>query len=123
MKTKRILIVEDEPMTAMSEEQMLKNLGYQVTDIALTGESAVQRASASLPDLVLMDIKLIGDMDGIEASREIRELHQIPVLFVTASWDKEKSKTSKTPPPEGLGYIVKPFTEEELESEIKRLID
>ena len=119
---KRILIVEDEPMTSLSELEMLKNMGYHVTDIALTGEGAVQRASASKPDLVLMDIKLIGDMDGIVASRKIRELRQIPVLFVTAFGNKEKSKTLKTPPPEDFGYIVKPFTEEELESEIKRLI-
>lgn len=119
---KRILIVEDEPMTALSEQQMLKDLGYEVTDIVLSGEGAVQRASESKPDLVLMDIKLMGDMDGLKATQKIRELHQIPVVFVTAFGNKETSLSLRIPPPEGIGYIVKPFTKEELDSEIKRLI-
>jgi len=119
---KRILIVEDEPMTSLSEQQMLKNLGYEVTGIALSGEDAVQRVGVDKPDLVLMDIKLMGDMDGREAALKIRELHQIPVIYVTALGDKETSKAGKFTVPEGFGYIVKPFTEEELESEIKRLI-
>ncbi len=119
---KRILIVEDEPITALSEQQMLKDLGYEVTGIALTGEAAVQRAGADKPDLILMDIQLLGDMDGREATRKIRELHQIPVVYVTAFGDKKTSLSLKTPPPEGIGYVVKPFTKEELESEIKRLM-
>lgn len=122
MMRKRILIVEDEAMTALSEQQMLRNLGYEVTDIALSGENAVRRAGASKPDLVLMDIKLMGDMDGVEAGRIIRESYRIPVLFVTAFGNKEESKSLRTPPPEDLGFIVKPITEEELKSEIERLI-
>ncbi len=119
---KRILIVEDETMTSMTEQRMLKNLGYEVTGIALSGEAAVQKVGVDKPDLVLMDIMLMGGMDGREATSKIRELYQIPVIYVTALGDKETSHSLKTAPPEGIGYVVKPFTEAELESEIKRLI-
>ena len=119
---KRIMIVEDEPMTSMSEKQMLENLGYEVTGIALSGEVAVQMAGADKPDFVLMDIILMGGMDGREATLKIQELYQIPVIYVTAFGDKDTSNFLKIPPPEGIGYVVKPFTEEELGSEIKRLI-
>ena len=119
---KRIMIVEDEPMTSMSEKQMLENLGYEVTGIALSGEVAVQMAGADKPDFVLMDIILMGGMDGREATLKIQELYQIPVIYVTAFGDKDTSNIQKSRPPEGIGYVVKPFTEEELGSEIKRLI-
>ena len=122
MTKKRILIVEDEPMTSMDEERMLENLGYEVTGIALSGEIAVQRAGIDKPDLVLMDIILMGGMDGREATKKIQELYQTPVVYVTAFGDKEASKHLNTSPPEGIGYVVKPFTEEELKSEIERLI-
>ena len=119
---KRILIVEDEPMTSITEQQMLVNLGHEVTGIALSGEVAVQRAGVDKPDLVLMDLKLMGDMDGREAALKIQELYKIPVVVVTAHGNKKTSKAGNFTMPEGFGYIVKPYTEEELESEIERLI-
>ncbi len=122
MTKKRILVVEDEPITAMTEQGMLKKLGYEVTGVALSGERAIEMAGKDMPDLVLMDIKLIGEMDGLEASLRIQELHQIPVVYVTAFGDKEASKLLKNAPPAGIGYIVKPFTEDELKGEIERLI-
>ena len=127
MTKKRILIVEDETITALDEEQIMHNLGYEVTGIAMTGEDAIRQAGDDKPDLVLMDIKLAGKMDGREAALKIRELHQIPVIYVTAHGDmpalrKEQSKSPKTPPPEGLGYVAKPYTKEELKSAIEKLI-
>ena len=122
MTNKRILIVEDEPMTLMNEERMVTNLGYQVVGTAMSGEVAVQRAGIDKPDLVLMDIKLMGEMDGREATLKIRKLYKIPVVYVTAYGDKKSSKSGNFTAPEGIGYVVKPFTEEELGSEIKRLI-
>ena len=122
MTKKRILIVEDETITALDEEQIMHNQGYEVTGIAMTGEDAIRQAGDDKPDLVLMDIKLAGKMDGREAALTIQELHQIPVVYVTAHGDKEQSKSPKTPPPEGLGYVVKPYTKEELKSAIERLI-
>ena len=122
MTKKRILIVEDDPMISLSEHQIMENLGYEVTGIALSGEAAVQMAGTDKPDLVLMDIVLFGNMNGREADQKIQESHQIPVVFVTAHGSKEQSKSLKTPLPEGIGYVVKPFSEDELGSEIKRLI-
>ena len=122
MTKKRILIVEDEPIIALDEAQIMRSLGYEVTGIAMTGEDAVERAGKDRPDLVLMDIILAGDMDGRAAALKIQALYQIPVVYVTAYGDKEQSKAAKNPPPEGIGYVVKPYTKNELESEIKRLI-
>lgn len=122
MTKKRILIVEDEPMIIITETEMLKNLGYEVTGTALSGEAAVQRAGVDKPDLVLMDIKLMGEMDGLEATKKIRELYNIPVVYVTAYGHKETSKAGNFTAPEGIGYVVKPFTKEELGGEISRLI-
>ncbi len=122
MTKKRILIVEDQGITALDEEQIMRGLGYEVTGIAMTGEEAVEQAGRDRPDVVLMDIMLLGNMDGREAALKIWELYQIPVVYVTAFGSKEESKSLKTPPPEGVGYIVKPYTAKELASEIERLV-
>ncbi|MFC1673232.1 response regulator [Pseudomonadota bacterium] len=121
MTAKRILIVEDQGITAMNEDQVMRDLGYQVVGIAMTGEDAIKIAGAELPDVILMDIKLAGPMDGREAAMKIREQHDIPVIFVTAYGNKEQSKSLENRPPDGMGYVVKPFTQEELRSEIERL--
>lgn len=121
MIRKRVLIVEDEGITAIDEAQIMHNLGYQVTGIALSGEDAVQQAGRDRPDVILMDIGLAGDMDGREATLEIQRLYQIPVVYVTVFGSKEASKSLKTAPPEGIGYVVKPYTVEELRSEIERI--
>ncbi len=122
MKKKRILIVEDQGITAMDEEQIMLDLGYDVTGIVMTGEDAIKKAELDRPDLILMDIRLAGPMDGRKAAMKIRELYDIPVVFVTAYGIKSETQPLKTPPPDGIGYIVKPYTAEELESEIKRLL-
>lgn len=122
MTKKRILIVEDEAITALDEAQIMRDLDYEVTGIVLSGEAAVQRVGVDQPNLVLMDIKLMGDMDGREAALKIRVLHQIPVIYVTAFGDKEMSKSGNFTAPKGIGYIVKPFSREELKGEIERLI-
>lgn len=120
MKKKRILIVEDEPITAMDEHQIMHDLGYEVTGIVISGEQAVQQAGDDRPDVVLMDIKLTGEMDGREAAQKIHELYNIPVVYVTALGDKETSLSGDFKVPEGYGYVVKPYTKEELQKEIDR---
>ena len=122
MTKKRILIVEDQGITALDEAQIMSDLGYEVNGIVMTGEGAVEQAGRDRPDVVLMNITLAGKMDGREAAMKIRELYQIPVVYVTAHGVKEKSKAENFTVPEDFGYIVKPYTKEELESEIKRLI-
>lgn len=121
MTMKRVLIVEDEGITAMDEAQIMLDLGHELSGIAVSGEDAVIQAGRERPDVVLMDIKLAGEMDGREATRIIWKMYRIPVIYVTAFGDKEASTHLKNPPPEGIGYVVKPFTAEELEREIERV--
>lgn len=121
MTKKRILIVEDQGITAMDEEQIMRDMGHEVTGIVMSGEDAIKAAGRDRPDVILMDIQLYGTMKGDEAAQKIRELYQIPVIYVTAFGDKETSKTGDFTVPEGYGYIVKPYTREELKSEIERL--
>jgi CheY-like chemotaxis protein len=83
----KILIVEDEVITAMDIKNMLKNFGFDVVGIASTGNNAINKAEEFKPDLVLMDISLKGDMDGIEAAEEIKSLHDIPVVYMSAFTD------------------------------------
>ncbi len=122
MTKKRILIVEDEPFISMDERSILLKLGYDVIRIASSGEEAVKLAEESKPDLILMDIQLAGEMDGMQAAVTIHETNKIPVIFVTAYGYKKSNISEKVSVPEFFGYIVKPFTENELEREVKRLI-
>ncbi len=122
MRKKRILIVEDQGITALDEAQSVRKMGYDVTGFALTGEDAIQMAASDRPDLILMDIMLAGEMDGREANREIQKLYEVPVVYVTAYGSKEASRAPGFSPPDNIGYIVKPFTNDELQTEIERLI-
>ncbi len=122
MTKKRILIVEDEPFISMDERSILRRLGYDVIAIVSSGEEAVKLAEESRPDLILMDIKLAGEMDGMQAAVAIHESNKIPVIFVTAYGYKRSNISERVSVPEYFGYIVKPFSEEELVREVKRLI-
>jgi DNA-binding Lrp family transcriptional regulator/CheY-like chemotaxis protein len=117
MDKANILIVEDEGIVAQDIKATLENMGYGVVGIASTGKDAIEKASQTNPDLVLMDIKLKGDMDGIEATKKISDQTKIPVVFLTAYANEEileKAKSSKA-----FGYIVKPFEENNLNSTIQ----
>ncbi|MDP6786603.1 MAG: response regulator [Rhodospirillales bacterium] len=122
MTKKRILIVEDESIIAMDEAQIVGDLGYEVIGLVMTGEEAVEQAGRDKPDLVLMDIKLPGEMDGRDATRKIRELYRIPVIYVTAHRVWKRWEPQDAPLPEGIGHVSKPFTRSELKTEIERLI-
>ncbi len=82
-----ILIVEDEAVIAMDIRMTLESLGFAVLGVASTGEDCLRKTEALRPDLVLMDINLKGDMDGIRAAREIFRLYRIPIVYLTASSD------------------------------------
>ena len=90
MEKAKILIVEDEAIIAMEIENQLQGLGYEVTSIVDTGEKAIKKAEEDKPDLMLMDIRIKGEMDGIEAAEEIRNRFGIPVVFSTAYLDEER---------------------------------
>ncbi len=111
VKTK-ILVVEDQTIVALNIKNRLKNLGYAVEGTAVSGEEAIREAELTNADLVLMDIMLKGDMDGIEAARIIKSRLGIPVIYLTACTDFETLERAKLTEPEG--YISKPFKEEDL---------
>ena len=83
----RVLVVEDEALVATDIQNTLEHMGHIVLDRAATGEEAVRKTSSLRPDLVLMDVKLKGDMDGIRAGIEIRALYQTPIIYLTAYSD------------------------------------
>jgi len=121
MTKKSILIVEDEMITAMDEQQCLEALGYEVIAIVTSGEEAIKKAETEKPDLVLMDITLEGEMDGIEAAWKIRDDFNIPVVFVTAHGDKGIYEAAIGNIP--TGYIIKPFDKISLKKNIEAAIE
>ena len=100
-----IMVIEDETIVSRGIQLALGNLGYETSPAARTGEQAVSRALAEKPDMVLMDISLKGEMDGIEAARQIRAASAIPIIFLTAFSDDEKIERSKLSEPSG--YIIR----------------
>ena len=107
MQNPHILIVEDEAITALDEQEALEELGYDGVGIVDTGEDAIAKAGELKPDLVLMDITLRTQMDGKEAAWNIRENHDIPVIFVTAKGNKAIYNAANYG--HVTGYIIKPF--------------
>ena len=113
----RVLVVEDELIIAKGIEKRLSVLGYAVVDTVPTGEEAVEKALETLPDLVLMDICLQGEMDGVTAAERIRSEADIPVIYLTAYADSDTLGRAKVTEP--FGYIVKPFQDVTLKSAIE----
>jgi len=117
MTKSRILVVEDEAIVAMGIKQKLEELGHQVVDTVYSGEDAVETALKTYPDLILMDIVLKGEMDGIEAASKIRKQQDIPVIYLTAYSDEEILERARVTEP--YGYIIKPFKKSELNANIE----
>jgi signal transduction histidine kinase len=113
----KILIVEDEQLVADDLRETLEYLGYTVLSLAATGEEAIALVGIEAPDLVLMDIRLAGEMDGIEASKEIQSRFHIPVVYLTANADRATLERVKATHP--FGYILKPFDEKILATTIE----
>ncbi|MCB2291647.1 diguanylate cyclase [Clostridium sp. CS001] len=112
MKGTKVLIVEDSKVTAKTIQNSLIKLEYEVSDICSKGEEAIRSALIHNPDIILMDIELDGDMNGIETATKITNVLNIPVIYLTALADKtmlEKAKLS-----EGYSFLIKPFEETEL---------
>lgn len=109
---KKILIVEDEVITSLELKSILMRNGYNVVGAVLTGGDAILEASAKRPDLILMDIGLIGDMNGVEAASYIKARYSIPIIFITANTNKITYESAMAIKP--AAYIAKPFDEKEL---------
>ncbi len=112
MSSNKIMIVEDNTTVAMDCRSCLENLGYGVTSIVASGEESIQRAETERPDAVLMDIRLRDEMDGVEAAEQIYTRFEIPVVFLSAYSDPELLERARKVG--SFGYMVKPFTEREL---------
>ena len=114
---KKILIVEDEMIIAEDIALTLQKLGYDVMDVVPTGERACNSIAKQLPDLVLMDIKLRGKIDGVETARRIIKKYDIPIVYLTANADVATYEEAKLTVP--YGYLIKPFKERELHATIE----
>ncbi len=114
---KIVLIVEDEMIIAKNMQNRLEGLGYRVPSIANSGDEAIRMAESAQPDLILMDIKLKGTVDGIQAAEKIRNRLDIPVVFLTAYSDGAMLERAKATEP--YGYLIKPFNVRELNSTIQ----
>ncbi|MBD2566951.1 hybrid sensor histidine kinase/response regulator [Anabaena lutea] len=117
MRQAKILVVEDEIIVARTIASQLHQLGYIVTGTASSGKAAIAKALETQPELVLMDIILKGEMDGITAAGDIREQCDIPVIFLTAYGDDHTLERAKITQP--FGYVVKPFTIQDLRISIE----
>lgn len=116
----RILIVEDEYIIANDIQTSLENMGYEVCGMAASGEKALALTKELSPDLILMDIMLKGDMDGIETAAMIRETDDISVIFLSAYSDDGILDRAKQTLP--FGYLIKPFRDRELKAAIEMAI-
>jgi two-component system, sensor histidine kinase and response regulator len=117
MENKKIIVVEDEKIVALEIERELIRAGYEVPCTLSRGEDAVQKAGEVDPMLILMDIKLKGEMDGITAASHIRNRYTIPVIFMTAHTDRDTFQRSHSAEP--FDYIVKPFQMKDLHQRIE----
>jgi PAS domain S-box-containing protein len=117
MSASQILVVEDEAIVATAIKNELQQFGYRVPAIAASATEAIEKAVKEKPDLVLMDIHLQGEPDGIEAAREIRKRCGIPVVYLSAFADAET--VSRAGATEAFGYLLKPYEELELQTTIE----
>ena len=121
MKDKRILIVEDESIPALELKHELENMGCVVVGIVNTGQKAIEAASETKPDVVLMDIKLHGKMDGIDAAMKIQEVLDIPIVYLTAYSDDDtvdKAKGTKL-----YWFLQKPYFFDTIKSTIDKALE
>lgn len=118
MKTPlKVLLVEDESIIAMHIQTILTELGYEVTGVLPSGEDAIVSVRQTRPDILLLDIRLRGEMDGIETARHINLEYDIPVVYITAHSDHETVERAKLTEP--CGYILKPVNENRIYTEIE----
>ena len=105
--TKSVLIVEDDEAIAETLSEALQQLDYNVAAAVTNGADAIACVQDNVPDIILMDIELIGDMDGVQTTKEILSISEVPVVYLTGRTDNDTlDKVKKTNP---FGYIVKPF--------------
>jgi DNA-binding response OmpR family regulator len=120
MVKKNILIVEDEIITAMSLQHLLELWGYRMCGQASSGKEAVEIAINEKPDIVLVDVSLSGDINGIEVARQIRSCFSIPIIFMTGYSDEETMEAIKEIEP--AGCFVKPLDFNKLRTTLDSIV-
>ena len=116
----KVLIVEDEFFIALDAEEQVRSLGHIVVGTAVSAEQAIRIAGEEKPDVVLMDIRLVGPVDGITAALEIRSLYGIEAIFVTANTDQSTLARAESIKP--LAVLQKPLTKDRLATQLSRLL-
>ncbi len=109
----RLMVVEDEAIIGRYLQHSLENLGFQVVSLCISGEEAIRKAAELQPDLILMDISLQDDLDGVEVARRIQAQNPIPIIYITAYTDPETLDRARSTNP--YGYILKPFDDRSLQ--------
>ena len=121
MTPSRIMVVEDERIVAMHIRQQLEKLGYEVPAVVASGDQALQSIDKERPDLILMDIRIDGNIDGIETASRVPPEYKIPVIYLTAYSEEATLSRAKTTTPHG--YLLKPFSERELHATIQMALE
>jgi CheY-like chemotaxis protein len=116
----KILVVEDEAIIALDIQSILSKIGYNQSEVVHSGEESIQKVAAGRPHLVLMDIKLKGKLDGIQAAHEIFYQYNVPVVYITAFGDEGTLRRANGTV--GYGFITKPFEETDLQSTIQNAL-
>ena len=119
-KKLKVLIVEDEFFIALDAEEQVRSLGHMVVGTAVSAEQAIRIAGEEKPDVVLMDIRLVGPVDGITAALEIRSRNGIEAIFVTANTDQSTLARAESIKP--LAVLQKPLTKDRLATQLSRLL-
>jgi CheY-like chemotaxis protein len=113
MKEKlKIMVVEDEGIVAFDLKQTLEKLGYRVTSLASSGVEAIEKADNDNPDVILMDIKLKSELDGIDTARIISFKHSVPIIYLTSYNNEDVRKKARTTA--SSGFLLKPYDEDML---------
>lgn len=115
----KIMIVEDEYLTALDMKELMARWGHEFCEPAVTGEEAIERAAAESPDLVLMDVKLSGPLDGIQTAMKLREKAPVPIIFISGYAEEELRGAIKLP---DAAIITKPIDFNELRGKIEKML-
>jgi two-component system, response regulator PdtaR len=121
VKMKRILLVEDDYIISMLLEKQIRRMGYEVAGKVESGEQAIEYTREEKPDLILMDIEIKGEIDGIETVKRIREFSTVPVVYLTGNANEKTRKQAESTNPEG--FLIKPVDMDVLKQKIREIVD
>lgn len=116
-----VLIVEDDMLLSLVEERMIVRLGYRVVGKAVSGEEAIEKVKNLCPDVIVMDISLKGQLDGIETMNKIKTFSDVPVIYLSGNSDKHNMQRAKKT--NFIDYLIKPVTVEELEKPLQKAMN